>query len=154
MRRLFFVAVTAIVLVSCGKEGPQGPRGPQGRNGQDGRDGTQINTYYFDVYPNEWRTDGNYGFSGYYCFAEKNVGELTSAVIDHGAVLVYVIFGNFDNQLPFVEPLYDNGGYTRIIRYDLQQGKIGFIVADTDFKTLCPPYSNVVQFKVVIISKI
>jgi len=150
MRKLFFIAVTAIVLVSCGKEGPQGPRG---RDGRDGRDGTKINTYYFDVYPNEWRTEGNYGFSGYYCFAEKNVSELTSAVIDQGAVLAYVIFGDYDNQLPFVEPLYDNGEYTRIIRYDLQPGKIGFIVADTDFRTWNPPYSNMVKFKVVIISK-
>jgi hypothetical protein len=169
MKKIFFVmAVASIVLVSCIKEGPPGPVGPQGRagrdgqNGQNGRDGygTKINTHYIDVFPNEWKKTGNYGTQGYYCFAEIDVPELILSVIDGGAVLVYMITKEggqeYDNQLPYLLP-FDVGAsftFTRIIRYDLQPNKIGFIVEDSDFKTPLPPFgSGVVKFKVVIISK-
>jgi hypothetical protein len=153
MRRAFFVILASIALVSCGKDGPRGPRGPQGT---PGKDGTQINTYYFDVFPDQWKSNGTYGSAGYYCYEERTLAALTSSVINSGAVLAYVIFDDtYDHQLPYIEPFHDNGYYIRTIRYDLQPGKIGFIVEDSDFKTVRPPYSGgKVQFKVVIISKI
>jgi len=147
MKKVFFVAVASIVLFSCVKEGPAG---------KDGEDGTQINTYYFDVFPNHWKNSGTYGSAGHYCYEERTLPALTSSVLNEGAVLVYVIFDDtYNHQLPHIEPFYDNGYYIRTIRYDLQPGKVAFIVEDSDFKTLNPPYSGEkVQFKVVIISKI
>ena len=164
MRKVIFViAAATIVLSSCIKEGPQGPagpRGPQGRDGQDGRDGygTQINTYYFDVHPNQWKINGSYGVKGYYCYADISFTALTLSVIENGAILAYMITNEngqeYDNQLPYLLPFFDGGYFTRIIRYDLQPNKIGFIVEDADFQTPLPPFgSGTVKFKVVIISK-
>ena len=158
MKKAFFVILVSIVVFSCGKEGPRGSRGPQGvpgRDGSNGKDGTQINTYYFEVFPEQWKINGTYGSEGYYCYEEKNLSDLTSSVIEQGAILVYVLFGDYDHQLPYIIPSYDDGYYARIIRYDLQPGKIGFIVEDSDFKVLLPPFGSEKRtFKVVIISKI
>ena len=159
MKKAFFVILTSIALVSCVKEGPRGPRGQQGVPGIPGKDGTQINTYYFEVFPNQWKSYGDWGSPGYYCYAEKTLPELSPSVIEEGAVLVYVLFDGYDHQLPYIIPSYDYnydyGYYSTIIRYDLQAGKIGFIVEDSDFETPLPPYGNgSVLFKVVIISKI
>jgi len=155
MRRVFFVVLASIVLISCGKEGPRGPRGPQGA---PGKDGTQINTYEFNVFHDQWKTSGTYGSAGYYCYEERSIPTLTSSVILSGAVLVYMITTEngqeYDNQLPYIIPFHYDGYYIRTVRYDLQPGKIGFIVEDSDFKTQRPPYSDRVTFKVVIISKI
>jgi len=159
MKRIFFVIATTLVFSSCIKteytQGAQGPRGPQGL---PGRDGTQINTYYFDVYPDEWNRFGSYGLAGYYCYADITLNALSPEVIDGGAVLVYFIDNvngqDYDNQLPYLLPFRDNGYFTRIIRYDLQPRKIGLIVEDSDFKTPCPPFNGSVKFKVVVIGKI
>jgi len=156
MKKAFFVILASIALVSCIKEGP---RGIPGKNGKDG---TQINTYYFEVFPNQWKPNGDFGFPGYYCYEERTLAALTPSVIENGAVLVYVILKeqgiDYDHQLPYIKPSYDYsydyGYYLKIIRYDLQAGKIGFIVEDSDFETSLPPYTTKITFKVVVISKI
>lgn len=155
MKRVFFVIAASIVLVSCVKEGPAGPRGPQGRDGKDGKDGIQMTTRYFKVYYDEWEVAQRLKPPRYYCFAEKSYPALTSAVIDQGAVLVYALLDGCDQQLPYVVSSYDdNGYYTRVIRYDLQEGIIGFVVEDSDLNTPLPPFGGdveFVEFKVVII---
>ena len=161
MRKAFFVILASIALISCVKEGPRGQRGPQGISGKDGKDGkdAQINTYYFEISPNQWRTNGSFGQQGYYCFAERSLAALTPSVIDEGAVLAYVLLEEqgveYDHQLPYVKPS-DFGGYLylTVVRYDLQVGTIGFIVEDSDFQTPLPPFGNrTLMFKVVVISK-
>jgi len=148
MKKVFLVMASAIMLCSCIKEsGTPGPRGPAGK---DGKDGVQITVRYFNIEPSllNWKEAGNYGQEGYYCYAEAQLKELTAEVIDKGAVLVYMIDGEFDNQLPYLIPY---NGYTRVIRYDLRQGTIGFIVEDADFRTSRPPFEGTVTFKVVVI---
>jgi hypothetical protein len=114
----------------------------------------QITTIYCDISDREWVDWGDIGEQGYYCVAEKDIRELNPTVIDEGAVLVYLVSGNFYNQLPYVEA---NQGYIRTVRYDLhydaqrKMGKIGFIVEDSDFQTINPPFRGKVTFKIVII---
>jgi hypothetical protein len=88
-----------------------------------------------------------------------DLSALTISVIESGAVLVYMITTEsgqeYDNQLPYLLPFDAGGSFVRIIRYDLQPDKIGFIVEDSDFKTPLPPFViGTIKFKVVIISKI
>jgi len=149
MRKTFLLVLVAIVLFSCGKEGPPGPRGPQGR---DGRDGVQMTTYYFEIARNEWRIFESFNPPRYYCYAERTLNALTASVIERGAVLVYAYLDDCDQQLPYVVSSHDNGFYTRVIRYDLQRGIIGFVVEDSDFYTPLPPFNGTVTFKVVVIS--
>ena len=153
MRKTFFLILVSIVLFSCGKEGPPGPRGQQGRDGRDGKDGVQMTTYYLEISPNEWREFASFNPPRYYCYAERRLDALTTSVIEKGAVLVYALLDDCDQQLPYVVSSHDNGNYyTRVIRYDLQRGIIGFIVEDSDFYTPLPPFNGRVTFKVVIIS--
>jgi len=151
MKKVFLVMASAIMLCSCIKEsGTPGPRGPAGRDGRDGKDGVQITVRYFNIEPSllDWKTAGNFGQAGYYCYAEAQFKELTADVIDKGAVLAYMIDGEYDNQLPYLIPY---NGYTRVVRYDLRPGTVGFIVEDADFKTQAPPFMGTVTFKVVVI---
>ena len=154
MKKLFFAIVSiAIMLSSCIKEGgPQGPSGPMGPSGPAGRDGVQMSTYYIDIKPNHWETDGFQGYPEFYCYAEIPLGGLTLQVIEEGAVLVYFI-EEYDNQLPYITPFQSGGiSYMRVIRYDLQPGVLSLIVEDSDFKTPVPPFGvNTVSIKVVII---
>ena len=161
MKKIFVMLVASIALSSCIKHeyanpGEQGPRGPQGPPGRDGY-GTWIDTYYFPVRPSQWKIAGTYDMAGYYSYAELGLGGLTQAVIENGAVLVYLIetIGGqeYDNQLPYIRPFEDSGYFVRVIRYDLKPGVITFIVEDSDFRVPLPPFSNDVEFKVVIISK-
>ena len=160
MKKILVMLVASVALSSCIKEstpGPQGPRGPQGVPGKDGS-GTEITSYYFPVRPSQWKVAGTYDMAGYYSYAELSLGGLTQAVIDAGAVLVYFLQGingqEYDNQLPYVLPFEDFGYFIRTIRYRLKPGTISFIVEDSDFRVPLPPFSNDVEFKVVIISKI
>ena len=156
MKKIIFVIAVSITLCSCIKEntpGPQGPRGPQGPPGRDGS-GTQVSTYYFKVYPDQWKNDGIYGTQGYYCYVDESFNALTNSVIERGAILAYMIADGYDHQLPYILPFNASGYFTRIIRYDLQEGKIGFIVEDSDFRTPLPPFTGMVEFKVVIINGI
>jgi len=153
MRKTFLGILVSIVLFSCGKDGPPGPRGQQGIPGRDGKDGVQMTTYYLEVSKSEWKDFESYDPPKYYCYAEKKLDALTASVIEKGAVLVYALLDDLDQQLPYVVSSRENGNYyTRVIRYDLQQGIIGFVVEDSDFLTPLPPFDGKVTFKVVVIS--
>ena len=164
MNKVFFVIMAAAIMFSSciqdgGPQGPTGNTGPMGPPGRDGKDGTQISTHYFEVYPEQWSTAGRSGSAGYYCFADIRFNALTSLVIDDGAVLVYFISEvadqEYDNLLPYITHFKIGGtSYTRVIRYDLQVGKLSLIVEDSDFNTPLPPFGGTVQIKVVVISKI
>ena len=164
MNKVFFVIMAAAIMFSSciqdgGPQGPTGNTGPMGPPGRDGKDGTQISTHYFEVHPNQWNVYGYYGFPEYNCYADIQFNALTSSVIDVGAVLVYFISEvanqKYDNLLPYITHFKIGGtSYTRVIRYDLQVGKLSLIVEDSDFNTPLPPFGGTVQIKVVVISKI
>jgi len=158
MKKILFAIAVSITFLSCIKEVTPGATGARGPQGPPGKDGTQINTYYVSVQPNQWKDFGVFDSTGYYCYVEESLSAITPAVIDNGAILVYVIVAengqDYDHQLPYMLPFYVGGYFTRVIHYDLQPGKIGFVVQDSDFKTPLPPFNGTVQFKVVIISKI
>jgi hypothetical protein len=155
MKKIIFVIAVSMAFLSCIKETTPGPTGPRGPQGPPGKDGTQINTHYIDVYPNQWKKFETFSPPKCYSFVEKSLPALTSSVIDGGAVLAYVLMDDCDQQLPYVVSSIDGGYYyTRVIRYDLQKGIIGFVVEDSDFNVPTTPYNEIVTFKVVIISKI
>jgi len=155
MRKVIFVIVVSMAFLSCIKESTPGPQGQRGPQGPPGKDGTQISTYYFDVHPSQWKKIETSNPPRCYAFVEKTFPELTVSVIDGGAILAYVLMDDCDQQLPYVVTSLDGGYfYTRVIRYDLQRGVIGFVVEDSDFNVPLPPYNVTVTFKVVLINKI
>jgi len=140
MRKVFFIVLVSALFLSCTKETII-------------YQGADVNTYYFDVYPHQWKTWGDYDHVGYYCYAEGNLNAITNSVIESGGVFAYVIIDNYDRILPDIEPFFDNGYFSRVIRYDLLRGKITFIIEDSDFKTPFPPVNGKLTFKVIVLSK-
>lgn len=120
-------------------------------------EGARMHTYYYTVKPNQWEAnittynDGTYTTNYYYSVWE-NV-DITPAVIDHGVVLVYYC-SDFDEMLPYTMYFTDDNGvpYQERIEFDIEAGKIYFIIKDTDFNTaLSMQNIKEMQFKVTTI---
>ena len=74
-----FVALSSIILVSCGEDGQDG------LDGLDGRDGQDATVYYSEWFsPAEWS-----GQSGDWYF-EANAPDLTEDIVEEGVILAYV----------------------------------------------------------------
>lgn len=112
--------------------------------------GVTIFTDYIDAKHNEWVPNGISGNPGFYIYHEFKFPEINKAVIDKGAVLVYLIDGDGrDNILPYVYPV-DNG-YNLImqnIRFEIEQGILTLVVESQDFVKY---NQNDYRFKVCII---
>lgn len=93
-----------------------------------------IDTYYVDIDPGEWSRQSDMGY--YYC--EKSLPAISQGVIEYGAVFCYFIdeYG-YDNLMPYLYPYYDADGglFWQNIRYDVSQGKITFIIQESDMYT-------------------
>ncbi len=142
MKKLFLICIASFLMFACTKEGAPGPMGPAGPAGKN----ANVSTYYTTIFPSEWKMFGKFGTPGYYCFVEKDFGALTPEIINNGAVLVYALMNDADNQLPYLMPY---NGYIKTLRYDLNNYLIGFIVEDSNFKT--EPFQDPIEFKIVVI---
>ena len=86
------------------------------------------------IYWNQWVDDGQTN----YLYCELEWPALTTEVLTYGSITAYVYDGDYQNPLPYVIPIsYDLGGgvYDVVpenLRYDLQPGKITFIMQDLD----------------------
>jgi hypothetical protein len=103
-------------------------------------------TYYLTVYPNDWQTVNEPNEA--YLLAEQNLSAITRDVIENGTVLSYYILGDYDNLLPYLRS-YDIGSF-EVIRYDLQERRITFIIESND-PTLPWVPNYTMEFKVVVL---
>jgi hypothetical protein len=103
-------------------------------------------TYYLTVYPNDWRTENANG--NFYIFAEQNLSAITRDVIENGTVLAYYV-GDYDNLLPYLRS-YAIGSF-EVIRYDLQERRITFIIESNDPTLPQIPENYTMEFKVVVL---
>ena len=92
-----------------------------------------VESFYIDVYPNHWVDDP--GLT--YIYATFVAPEITTGVIEDGIVVAYYIDGDGrDNMLPYLLPYRDDSTdelYYENVRFDMSQGKITFIIEDSDF---------------------
>ncbi|MBO5932271.1 MAG: hypothetical protein J6Q19_00910, partial [Bacteroidaceae bacterium] len=113
--------------------------------------GVDMEVIYIDAKRNNWQISGKGGEEGCYQFQEFNFPEITNAVLNEGAVLVYYIDKEGrDNMLPLVLP-YDEGRETVIetIRFDCEKGYLTLIIESSDFMAV--PSSRDIRFKVCIL---
>lgn len=117
------------------------------------RPGVEMFTDYIDARGEDWITSGTAGQPGCYVFQEFKFPEITNAVLDKGAVLVYLVdIDNRDNILPYVYPVRNESGQKIMqnIRYDVEKGLLTLIVEWGDFRR----YSvEDFKFKVCILSQ-
>lgn len=109
--------------------------------------GTRIYTTYYTIEHYEWAANANLG----YYYVECSNPNITTDVIDGGAVMAYYLDNNgFDNQLPYLLPYYDNDKlYFENVRYDVSTGKITFIIQESDLTTNLN-IQNQMKFKVCV----
>ena len=113
--------------------------------------GVDMEVIYIDAKKNNWQISGTEGEEGCYQFQEFKFPEITNAVLNEGAVLVYYIDKEGrDNMLPLVLP-YDEGRETVIetIRFDCEKGYLTLIIEASDFMAV--PSSWDIRFKVCIL---
>lgn len=113
--------------------------------------GVDMEVIYIDAKRNNWQISGKEGEEGCYQFQEFKFPEITNAVLNEGAVLVYYIDKEGrDNMLPLVLP-YDEGRETVIetIRFDCEKGYLTLIIEASDFMAI--PSSWDIRFKVCIL---
>lgn len=101
----------------CRKEGPQGP---------PGNANVKSNTITFS----SWGWDN----TNYYNYADFTWGEITSSIVNSGAVMVYVNTSAGYVQLPRV--IYPTSTYSESQRFVYNVGTLRIIVQDSD---LLPP---------------
>lgn len=100
------------------------------------KEGTDMFVDYVTAKGNEWFADGTEGQPGFYIYQEFSFPEVTTEVLEKGAVLVYLVDADGrDNILPYVFPV-DNGHelIMQNIRYDVEVGKVTMAIEWQDFK--------------------
>lgn len=132
----FFLPMVAILLLAVGcRPDPIVPR---------------VEASYYDIQPYQWQV--NAGETFYY--VECNCPQITKSVIEQGIINVYYIdqYG-YDNQLPYVLPYYndDNELFWENLRYDVGEGKVTFILQESDLYTGMA-LSRTAKFKVATVS--
>ncbi|MBQ9474054.1 MAG: hypothetical protein IJU81_06560 [Bacteroidales bacterium] len=126
---------------------------------------TRVITSYYNVGPNQWdahlNDNGDGTFTPDYYYSEWTNEDITPEVVENGYVLVYYVDGaGRDNQLPYVLPYYDedqDAYYMENIRFDVKEGRIRFIIEDSDFGTynsvqFIQQKERTLQFKVCCVS--
>lgn len=145
---LYALCSIALLMSSCrGDDGPMGPRGPQGLDGPKGDPGDIAYSIQFEVLPSDWTGDAN----GYYAYLPA--AEITSAIYNNGAVLVYLLNEEdtnnmYFNMLPFTS--VDNNSIT-YMDFNVYVGEIELILKwiDNGVNVTEAPGANY-AFKVII----
>lgn len=137
MKRVLFLMLTALLLVSC--EGPQGPKGDQGDPG--------VGTWkIIDLKVDKWQYSK--AANNNYFYADFNVPELTEFIYDYGMVQCYIEYNSgtenrIQQLLPMSrhkeEQIVNAGGekqwvfYTETIDFDYGIGNVRIYLTQSDF---------------------
>ena len=96
--------------------------------------GSDLQVYYEDAPANKWLSSGREGEPGYYVYQQFRFPEITSSVMDDGAVMVYLCDGNIDVPLPNVFPVEDGRTIvTENMRFEVEKGLVTIVLEWNDF---------------------
>jgi len=115
-------------------------------NGPHGN--ADIEHYTYTVQPNQWYTRGVFGQAGFQYYYQIDIPGITRAVMDNGAVMVYVKLNDLFYPLPAIT---NNNGYVNTMQNNVYLGMVEIFVEDTDFQTEAPGQFT---FKVVVFDQI
>ncbi|MBR2618411.1 MAG: collagen-like protein [Paludibacteraceae bacterium] len=139
MKKLLFIAITALLCACVGPEGPRGPQGPKGDPGE----GMYKDVVWFTIEPGDWLLDTeapkpyyHYGITG------EAVAKLDEYAAREGLLFLYVYpygveedeQGNYKGDqalLPYNRYYKD---YSCIIDYEFYPGEISIYVTRSDDK--------------------
>lgn len=135
MKKIILLLSVAALTFGCTKEGPAGPSGTNGTNGTNGN-ANVISTNNFSVTSSNWYAFGT-GFT-----TDLSVSQISSSVVDDGAVLVYVQLGTEWISLP-----YTIGNESASVSFGV--GSVSILYTKTDATQTVNPGS--LNFRVIVI---
>jgi hypothetical protein len=138
MRKLMITAVIALAIASisgCVKD-----------SGPDGN--ANIENYTYTIQSEQWYFQGTQGQPGWQYFCQISVPAITQAVLEKGAVLVYVKENDLVYPLPAT---YNYESWITTYQYNIYPGLVEIFVEDTDFQTERP---GMMIFKIVIFDQL
>jgi hypothetical protein len=103
-----------------------------------------LEHYTYTVQSNQWYTRGVFGEPGYQYYYQIDIPGITQAVMNKGAVLVYVKQNDLFYPLPAIT---NSNGYVNTIQNNVYLGMVEIFLEDTDFQTNAP---GQMTFKVVV----
>jgi hypothetical protein len=137
MKKILLIGWLALLLPACTTEAPD----------------TYLvaETFYITVYPKtapagDWQVlnDSDH----FFIYAEKSLPAISGDVVDHGVVMAYYV-DDYDNLLPYIRS-YATGSF-EVIRYDITEGKITFIIESNENVLPPVPDNYRMEFKVVVL---
>ncbi|NDV67344.1 hypothetical protein [Dysgonomonas sp. 25] len=142
MKKILFILLTAITLVSC--------------TGEDGRDGRDANffTKTVTIKSEDWVLSGTPGSLSSNYYADVHIPELTYSVYDYGAVVAYLIVDDdVKNVMPFVlhKGIWTGTEavlWTQTYDYEIEPNWMRFYVTYSDFDTYQKPDTE--SFQIVL----
>jgi hypothetical protein len=141
MKKLLFIAFTALLCACVGPEGPRGPQGPQGPQGEPGS-GTNWDVVWYTVQSEDWQLELNGGKPYYkYTITGDAVAMLDEFAAREGLLFLYVYpYGTKEDQdgkiigdqalLPYTR-YYD--GYSYAMDYEFYPGELTIYMTYSDF---------------------
>jgi hypothetical protein len=133
-----FALVCGFLFTNCAKDGATGPAGPAGANGTNGN----ANVVSSSITSSNWSyTSPSWKISFTYA-------SITQAIIDKGAVIVYIKVGSAYNQLPLT--FYPTSSYSRSYEVSTYLGGLDIFCTDSDLTQPSNPGSQ--NFKIVVIA--
>lgn len=138
MKKLFLLVIIAFLLNGCkGKDGAAGVVGPTGN--------ANVQTLFFTVQAYEWTKVDNFS----YTYIRSGVYQITQAIRNNGAVLVYGLNGaNGWLALPYSRAMTTS--YHREYYYAYNTNELDLFERDSDGLVLAP--SGGQSYKVIIIA--
>ena len=155
------MAMMALSMAACKKEGPIGATGPQGEQGERGATGAtgatgaqgpvgatgatgnaNVSSAIFNA------TSANWAYTAPNYYVELLMPEITADIFDSGAVLVYLRQGNSYHAVPLT--FYSTASYSTTVEISHSIGAVGVIWTDSDLTQPLNPGAR--TFKVVIIA--
>lgn len=93
-------------------------------------DESMVFTQYYTITAYDWSKPAGVN----YYVSDWTNPDITPAVVDHGAVVAYVVDNNRYNQLPYILPYTtDNGNVVpENLRFEWGNGMVRFILEDLD----------------------
>ncbi|MEE1183729.1 MAG: hypothetical protein UHZ06_04500 [Paludibacteraceae bacterium] len=148
MKKLLFIAMTALLCACVGPEGPRGPQGPQGPQGEPGEGSTNWDVVWFTVDKNAWElVDDNDGMPYYkYTITGDAVAKLDDFAAREGLFFLYIYpygveedkdgnFVGYQALLPYTR--YYNG-YSYATDYEFAPGELTIYITYSDFQVAQP----------------
>lgn len=104
MKKILFIISIAFAISSCSKDGDPGATGPQGATGN-----ANVKSQVYTVSPGQWQSLGTAGVD-YEKYISFIYTDITSSVINSGAVLVYLV--GTDGSIAQIPLSFPSGGNT------------------------------------------